>query len=86
MTHYDIRVYDIEDPKTTPEIIKKMRTTVADAAEKAESFQVTHDPIDLKEKLVIKQRTLAAKAQAQAGNIEQSDSVVEDGHHESTKS
>ena len=86
MTQYDIRVYDIEDPTTTPETIKEIQKSVEDAAEKAESFQVTHDPIDLKEKLAIKQRALAAKAQDQAGNIEQPDAVVDDENNGSALS
>jgi hypothetical protein len=86
MAHYDIRVYDIEDPKTTPEIIKEMQKNVSDAAEKAESFQVAHDPIGLKEKLAIKQRALAAKAQAQAADSEKPGSEAEDEYNESVQS
>jgi len=70
MTQYDIRFFDIEDPTTPPKMIKEMKKTVEDAADKAETFQVTHEPINLKAKLALKQRALAAKAQALAGSEE----------------
>jgi len=68
MTQYDIRFFDIEDPTTPPKMIKEMKKTVEDAADKAETFQVTHEPINLKAKLVLKQRALDTKAQALAGS------------------
>ncbi len=60
MNQYDIRTVDRDDPNTSPADIKAMGKTISDADDKFETFVITHEPINLKAKLAIKQRSVNA--------------------------
>jgi hypothetical protein len=60
MNQYDIRTVDRDDPNTSPADIKAMGKTISDADDKFETFVITHEPINLKAKLAIKQRSANA--------------------------
>ena len=66
MNQYDIRTTDSEDPNTPQDIIKAVKKGISDASEKYETFEVTHEPINLKTKLALKKQAAAAKANALA--------------------
>ena len=61
MNQYDIRTNDSEDPNTPQDVLKAMKKAVSDAGDKYETFEVTHEPINLKAKLVQKKQAAAAK-------------------------
>ncbi len=56
MTQHDIRLIDTDAPNTSTAIIKEIKKATTDAADKFETFVVTHEPIDLKAKLTLKKR------------------------------
>ena len=60
MNQYDIRTVDQDDPNTSKATIKAMKKTISDAEDTFETFVITHEPINLKAKLAIKQRSLNA--------------------------
>jgi len=66
MNQYDIRTVDSEDPNTPANVIKAMKSSITDADDKFETFDVTHEPINLKAKLAVKKKAVEAKANAQA--------------------
>jgi len=61
MNQYDLRLYDKNDPSTSPEILKEIKKATSDAGDKYDTFVVTHEPINLKTKLAVKKRTPALK-------------------------
>ena len=70
MTQHDIRLIDTDDPKTSSAIIKEIKKTTTDASEKYETFVVTHEPIDLKEKLNQKKQAVSQQLNAQSNDEE----------------
>ena len=66
MTQQDIRLIDTDDPQTSKAIIKEIKKSTPDAGDKYETFVVTHEAINLKTKLTLKNRTTALQSSGQA--------------------
>ena len=79
MNQYDIRTVDRDDPNTSPADIKAMRKTISDADDKFETFVITHEPINLKAKLAIKQRSVNAAPYTSAEDGEVINDAGDDG-------
>ena len=71
MTQHDIRLIDTDDPKTPAAIIKELRKLTTDASDKYETFVVTHEPIELKEKLNQKKRAAIQQSNTQTNDDEE---------------
>ena len=66
MTQHDIRLIDKDDPQTSTAIIKEIKKSTPDAGDKYETFVVTHEAINLKAKLTLKNRNPALQSTGQA--------------------
>ncbi len=66
MTQHDIRLIDKDDPQTSTTIIKEIKKSTPDAGDKYETFVVTHEAINLKAKLTLKNRNPALQSTSQA--------------------
>jgi hypothetical protein len=75
MNQYDMRLYDKENPNTPPDIVKQITKETTDASDKFETFTVTHEPINLKAKLIIKKRTPVAKPNK---HIEEEEEIIDE--------
>jgi len=63
MNKHDTRLVDKDDPKTSATVIREIKKTTSDATDKHETFVVTHEPINLKEKLALKKKAAAPQPQ-----------------------
>jgi hypothetical protein len=77
MDHHDIRLFDTFDPNTPADIIKAMHKEVSDASDRYETFTVTHDPINLKEKLAVKKRMPAPKSYV---HVEEDEEIIDEDY------
>lgn len=77
MNQHDLRLYDIDDPKTTSDILKEIKKATTDASDKFETFIITHDPINLKAKLTIKKRVPAPKPYV---HVNEDEEIIEEDY------
>ncbi len=75
MSQYDMRLHDKDNPNTPPDIVKQITRETIDASEKFETFTVTHEPINLKAKLIIKKRTPVSKLHA---HVEDEEEIIDE--------
>lgn len=77
MDQFDIRLFDKHNPNTPASIITALNKTISDATDKFETFVVTHDAINLKEKLAVKKRTPAPKSYV---HVEEDEEIIDDDY------